>query len=584
MYDNIFYVVLTLLKFSLERGNFMKEISCVNYLDFGAVGDGVTDDFEAICAAHEYANKNGLPVVIDDGRTYLLRNTLIGGEVRSVEIKTDVLWGSASFIIDDTALDYFDGTMMTRTPIFKIISDCEPIEITDRETLSSLGKIGEGATKLNIELGYPALLVVYNENHRVYHRYGASYISRGGQSSPQHEVLLVDGEGNIDVSTPFMFDYGELTKLTVIRADIRPIKIEGGIIITRAARKHPYDIKTGAAVPFLHRNILINRSNVTLDGVKHYVEGEVSLSDYAKDGLAGAHYWGFFCVSFANDVLLKNCVLTGRRSYRFSSYEFHADHVNKIRLEGCTQSNFTMEDEDGNTVFSMSPSKLTKWPHCWGIGGTNFCKNMEYLNCRLSRFDAHQGLYNGRITNSTINFMEIIGKGELVLENVEWNSPCSGRVYNSFAYLRDDFGCTWDGTVTFKDCTFNVSEGDAYVFFYSYTNWDYGYRCYFPNLVMDNPTINGLSEGAKLHIVNERGSVLREPQLHLPLTSKVPFKHHDGNDDQKDMTNANPVIPPSFIKVINNRGGYEFLLPKCAFFDETERLGVTDEELEVQTV
>ena len=34
----------------------------VCYDDFGAVGDGVTNDFFAIKAAHEYANEKGLPV------------------------------------------------------------------------------------------------------------------------------------------------------------------------------------------------------------------------------------------------------------------------------------------------------------------------------------------------------------------------------------------------------------------------------------------------------------------------------------------------------------------------------------------
>ena len=44
----------------------MGEKRFVNYLDFGAVGDGITDDFAAILQAHEYANENQLPVVIDD--------------------------------------------------------------------------------------------------------------------------------------------------------------------------------------------------------------------------------------------------------------------------------------------------------------------------------------------------------------------------------------------------------------------------------------------------------------------------------------------------------------------------------------
>ena len=35
----------------------MSEKNFVTYLDFGAKGDGVTDDFGAIVAAHEYANE-----------------------------------------------------------------------------------------------------------------------------------------------------------------------------------------------------------------------------------------------------------------------------------------------------------------------------------------------------------------------------------------------------------------------------------------------------------------------------------------------------------------------------------------------
>lgn len=521
----------------------MKENDYVNYLDFGAIGDGVADDFAAICAAHDYANEHGLSIRVDDGRTYLIRQNIVDGVLKSAIIKTDVIWGSSKIVIDDTDIDYFDELDSSRAPIFKIGSDYDSVEITDKVTLGKLGQIGEGTTKLNVSFGYPALLVIYNDNHRVYRRYGDSY---GNQSSPQNEVILIDAEGNIDSSTPFMFDYKEITRVTVIRADVKPIVIKGGMITTLACQKNPIDENTGTRAKYVHRNILINRSNVTLEGVEHYVCGEVSLESYSKSGLAGAHYWGFFNASFANNVTLKDCVLTGRRSYRFSNYEFHADHVNLIRLFGCKQSNFTLFDEDGNEVFSMSHSPLTKWPRCWGIGGTNFCKNMEYVDCRLSRFDAHQGLYNGKIINSEINFMEIIGKGELLLEGVKWYSPAPGRIYNCFAYLRDDFGCTWQGTITFKNCTFNVSEGDAYVFFYRYADWDFGYQCHFPSLLLDNPTINGLTDGAKLYVVRD------------------------------EMKNVGQIVPPSFVKIVNNKKRYNFLLPKSDFFEKTEKVGVIE--------
>ena len=545
----------------------------VTYLEFGAKGDGVSDDFAAICAAHEYANKNNIPVVIDDGRTYLIRETLVDGMVRTATMKTDVVWGSARIIIDDTDVDYFDGSGRSKSPIFKVESDYEAFDITDSSVLDALSGIGEGTKKVALSLGFDALLMIYNENHSVYHRYGASYISRGGQSSPQHEIILVDAEGNVDESTPFMFDYDTVTRVTVLRCDDKPITLHGGIFTTLASHANAYDYKNERRAVYYHRNIHINRSNTTLCGVEHYVKNEVPLSQFMEEKLHGAHYIGFYKAYCANEVTLKDCVFTGRTSYRFSTYEFYADHINKIRLDGCTQSNFTLLDEEGNTVYSMSPSKITEWPRCWGIGGTNFCKNMEYYNCKLSRFDAHQGLYNGKVVNSTINFMEIIGKGELLLDNVKWYSP-AGRIYNSFAYLRDDYGCTWDGTITFKDCTMHPSSGDAYVFFYSYKNWDYGYKCFFPNLVIDNPTIIGLSDGAKIHVVNEYGSVKREPNMHRAQTLNSPQKNHKGEDDPENMTNANIVTPPSFIRIVNNNSGCEFYLPRCDFFENTEKVGV----------
>ena len=44
----------------------LKKTVC--YEDFGAVGDGKTDDFDAISRAHAYANENGLDVVTDSSK------------------------------------------------------------------------------------------------------------------------------------------------------------------------------------------------------------------------------------------------------------------------------------------------------------------------------------------------------------------------------------------------------------------------------------------------------------------------------------------------------------------------------------
>ena len=48
----------------------LKKTVC--YEDFGAVGDGKTDDFDAIAKAHAYANENRLDVVTDGTKTYYI--------------------------------------------------------------------------------------------------------------------------------------------------------------------------------------------------------------------------------------------------------------------------------------------------------------------------------------------------------------------------------------------------------------------------------------------------------------------------------------------------------------------------------
>ena len=54
----------------------LKKTVC--YEDFGAVGDGKTDDFDAIARAHAYANENNIDVKTDSAKTYYIGDTGIG--------------------------------------------------------------------------------------------------------------------------------------------------------------------------------------------------------------------------------------------------------------------------------------------------------------------------------------------------------------------------------------------------------------------------------------------------------------------------------------------------------------------------
>jgi hypothetical protein len=118
----------------------------------------------------------------------------------------------------------------------------------------------------------------------------------------------------------------------------------------------------------------------------------------------------------------------------------------------------------------------------WGILGSNYCKNLVYDNCVFSRFDAHQGVANATIRNSTLGHMGInaIGRGTLIVEN----STIRGR---SLINLRPDYGSTWEGEIIIRNCIFVPSGGRSVsaslISGFNSGQHDFGYTCYMPERI-----------------------------------------------------------------------------------------------------
>ena len=568
---------------------YTKDVSVVYYKDFGAVGNGITDDFFAIKAAHDFANISGQTVKAERGKTYYIHETRDDkGTANNIVIKTNVDWCNAKFVIDDSDISAEKGSTDARRGknIFNIASDYANTEITDQNILNGLAGIGEGTTKLNLKLGYPALITIYNDNHLVYRRYG--YSQQDGE--PQSEILLIDAEGNIDESTPFMFDYEVVTSVKVHRVDVEPITVKNGTVTTMASQVFLSD----KATAYITRGMGVSRPGTVIENVKHYVEGELSWTDEDKAaGRKGSFYKGFFTATGTNDVLFKNCVLTGRRAYSHSSYDFKAEYVNNVRLLGCTQSNFylrlkddgttepacdvtfdangvpTVTPHSGDDVYvSMSPNPEGPYQFCWGIAGTNYSKNVEYINCVLSRYDAHCGVLNGKVVGTTINVFALVGKGDFLIEDVTWISAAvseDDHTDNAFIYLRGDYGSPWNGTITIKDTkAVGYATGKTWLLFHNYRNWYYGYTCHFPNIVVDNlnftntETVEFLYDGPAWI---SRQETINEPTVKYDYDTKV----------YGTFENNNPVVPPEFVKIINNKSGENYNMPyNVSFFYDTK--------------
>lgn len=674
---------------NFESTVFKRDISFVTYEDFGAKGDGKTDDFRAIYNAHVYANECGQRVIGKSGRTYYIYNTLDDNDnpdALTIPIKTDTVWTGVSFIIDDSTLDCAETFQrrMSAANIFTVVSDYEDIIIDSNDIscpncekwvaisgdtsvaftrcsscdtiidmedyeenllLKSLGGIGctYGTTKIDLKLGYPALLVITNKDHGIYRRYGADYANRSydgtGQYAEQHEIILVDAEGNISSETPFMFDYTTVTSIRVIRTDVTPVTITGGTVTTKACGLDAsyYDSIAEKDVKFgyINRGLSVQRSNTTVDGLKHIVTGEITVEQEAQQDMQGAHYHGFFTATDASYVTFKSCVMQGRRYYSLSgTYDFSATRVNKIVLDHCVQSNFWI-DEDGNASdtntgkVSMEKVEFTvdgvTKSHCytWGIGGTNFCKNMEYVDSRLSRFDAHQGLYNGKVIRCELQAFEIIGKGDFLVEDVTWYTyGAANSSSNSVLALRSDYGSTWEGEIVIDGFNLYTTSDTVYLVSNSYKNWYFGYTCHLPSLdisglkIYDKATGREKDEGFVVNLYS-RG-MASEPYMHLdttkgttPMTIQwscpegtcqsgcvneiidykcdacgVTGEYIFAQDTTRPRANDNLTMPPEYVRVRENEAGYIFRTvadtandPKHFFANTKFYVGASDTEL-----
>lgn len=435
-----------------------KAAGVVRYHDFGARGDGKTDDIDAIAATHAFANMHGLAVKADDGATYY-----ISGKERTAVIRTNTDFGKAAFIIDDTEVQNRNA------PVFTVSSDLKPFKL---ENVTSLKR---NQAKIDVTLPGPCLITVTNSNVKQYIRFGLNQ----NNGSSQTDIFVVDKNGKVDMNAPIIWDFDQITEITALPIDEKPLKITGGRFTTIAN-------KAESKYTYYNRNIAIRRSNVLVEGMEHRITGEEEH---------GAPYGGFLNVGDCSYVTVKNTVLTGHKTYStigaagkpvsMGTYDLTANRALNVSFVNCTQTN----DINDNTY--------------WGILGSNFCKNLLYDHCTLSRFDAHQGVANATIRNSTLGHMGInaIGSGLLLIEN----STIRGR---SIVNLRPDYGSTWQGEVVIRNCVFVPANGkpvNASLISGSYSGQhDFGYTCYMPERI----TIENLRIDDSAHPENYQGPTI----------------------------------------------------------------------------
>ena len=529
----------------------------VYYEDYGAIGDGIADDFEAIKAAHDDANTNRLIVHANASSTYYIGKS---SHKKTITVKTSTYWHGCKFIFDDSEVAYYGATSARTYPVFTLSPDTAPVEYTPTSAKNPLPFTSLEKEQDNIgwEPGSKMMLIIYNANVRHYIRAGANADS--GQV--QHELIIVDEKGNVSDTTPIQWDYETITSIEAYNIDDREIEINGeGENGKRTLIRTIYN-KAPAAPIYYERNITVNRSNVAIKGIEHI------FSDWTPydEGGKGAPYHGIVRVVNSSNVLIENMIYEGPEIYYFvdsnsglsakptganiGSYSITAECSNNITWRNSKQSNFFNKDGGRKQAGAM---------------GTNFCKNLYFEDMFFSAFDAHCGVYNGSLTNCTVDHINFIGAGDITLNNVTLyvGTNIDGSL-NAAINLRRDYGSTWNGDVNIDGLAFKYGEsyGEAKasplcIFYVRYerkdNNHDFGYTCYLPQ----NVTLKNIYTERIAYSVTGSGNGTSDRQeSHIEYNDLPVYlfwhKFNSSTDDYTDLTfgitggtekNINPFVP-----------------------------------------
>jgi hypothetical protein len=383
---------------------------------------------------------------------------------------------------------------------------------------------------------------VTNSEHRDFVRFG----SNQNNGNPRQDVFLVKKDGTLDESTDVAFEFDKITMLEIFPADDYHITVKNGNfanICCRSAKETEYK---NLYRSFL-RGFRVERSNVTIENMTHRMIDEPPLvTDSGKDDLTPMFgernesypYQGFIVAMLANNLTIKNCLLTSHTTYYedkpatvstgwkvpnpvpMGTYDYYFHYSNNISLIGVKQDCPT---GIGDTRY-------------WGIMASNNCKNLVLDNCYVNRFDAHRGFWNAKITNSTIGHsINITGGGHLYMENV---TKLTGSAYLN---IRGDYGGSFEGDIVLKNCHhcafggYNTNKGqeknenhmkEAYIIapggstsYELFYNWDFGYDLFLPTeITVENFTTD--ADGELYLYTNQANEKFKNDYKHTHAITK----------------------------------------------------------------
>ena len=470
----------------------------VTYEEFGAVGDGTHDDLPAIVAAHAAANEKGLPVRAKDEAIYYIGPSNLTGVIR-----TDTDFGQATFFIDDTC-----GVSNRMAAIFSVPQPVPTVKFKVE------GPVPRTRKSLGVKLPGRCFVMLFDANRRQYMRDHPQAADKG---APQTELLLVEADGAISPKTPVSQDMATVTSAEAYPISPTRLTIRGGRFIHLCNREEGDRPGHWQWPRYYCRGISLSRSNTLIEGVDHRV---LAQKDYCFP------YASFVSVNNAALVTVKDMMFWAHRKCGHGTYDFTVGRALGIRFIRCKQRNDI--HDDGN----------------WPPFGINYGRLVTFDDCETVRFDAHAGVRDAVIRNSRLRIVNIIGGGNLMIEN--------SRIESGWAaiWMRDDYGSVWNGDITVRNCTIAPWEKGQDTRLFAANNpgtHDFGYPCHMGRrITLENVRFEDVGRGEMVlfGISPDDGKRAKDaPFPYLPPEEVVIRNVTSASGREPKLTNA-----PEFLK------------------------------------
>lgn len=337
---------------------------------YGAVGDGVTDDFTAFAECVEYANTNSLPIYLTD-KTYFINGN------RTITLQTNVHCNSSTFLMGANYANY---------PVFEYIHDETPGEQTG-ELSDFIVNNHEVQESLKGKFFILDTLI----------EYGTSARPEVPNDETIKEVIVAD-----DIYTDIYWcdDVADYQNITVTISNITSIK-EKGYSFTGC------NIETNEPTGKIKQFLLINRHNITLDNITINVGSTTGGATVIQ---------GFY----SNNITVNNIKTLSNQSSSAWGYDLVFNYCANVYINNVKGIDaWSTIANRGLKNYTLTNSKVSTFDVHWNAFGIFNCIN------NIMDGGPHLGYGNGifNIINCSCNFVSIRGDflqswyGDMNIEN-----------------------------------------------------------------------------------------------------------------------------------------------------------------------